>query len=494
MQFGSSPQALSNLPPPALRPRRPTAMATPGPLGSLPPPDVLVIGGGAAALCAAIAARRAGAATLLLEQAPRWLRGGNTRHSRNLRIAHGGPTPLATGVYPEQELCEDILRATDGAGDGALIRLLARRAAAVTDWLAGAGVQFQATAGGALPPSRKTAFLLGGGKSMINALYATAERAGVGIRYDCEVGALALGADGLQRVRYRQGADAGWLAPRTAIACCGGYQANRDWLRSQWGEAADGFVNRGTPFANGQVLASLLQQGALAVGDPQGAYLVAVDARSPADDGGIVTRVRAMPAGIVVDRNARRIADEGGDTASTRYALWGRRLVQCPGQIAWLILDARGLATAPPSLYPPIAADSVDGLAQGLGLPAATLARTLAEYNAATRPPVAGGQPDDWHTVGLEPPKTRQARPLTEPPFAAWPMRPGITFTGQGVGVEPDMRVRLHSGGRVGNLFAAGMIMAPNLIPRGYVSGLALTIGVVSGVIAGEAAARHAGR
>ncbi|AFL73652.1 FAD-dependent tricarballylate dehydrogenase TcuA [Thiocystis violascens] len=455
-------------------------------------PDVLVIGGGAAALCAAIAARRAGASVLLLEEAPRWLRGGNTRHSRNLRVMHESPSPLSVGVYPEAEFASDLQRATGGTTDPALARRLIQGSAEIADWLAGSGVLFQPTASGVLPPSRKTAFLLGGGTAMVNALYATAERLGVMIRYDCAVRDPRIGQGHLERIHCQQGSGTWALQPRAAIVCCGGSQANRDWLRDQWGNAAEGFINRGTPFATGEVLHALLRQGALPVGDPRGAYLVAVDARSPSDDGGIVTRVRCMPAGIVVDTHGRRIHDEGGDTASTRYALWGQRLAACPGQIAYLILDARGLRKAPPSLYPPLAADSIGGLAARLEIPAATLAETVARYNAAVRPPAAGADDSDWRTDGLEPPKSRHARPLIEPPFGAWPMRPGITFTYFGIAVDADTRVRLHDGGTVENLFAAGMIMAPNLIGRGYVSGLALTIGCVFGRIAGAEAARHA--
>ena len=498
-------------------------------------PDVLVIGGGAAALCAAIAARRAGASVLLLEEAPRWLRGGNTRHSRNLRVMHESPSPLSVGVYPEAEFASDLQRATGGTTDPALARRLIQGSAEIADWLAGSGVLFQPTASGVLPPSRKTAFLLGGGTAMVNALYATAERLGVMIRYGSAVRDPRIGQGRLDQIDCQQGPDtqldvgarlratagsgmsmppgepnhpqAGsdgggrsqnescrtWtLQPRTAIVCCGGSQANRDWLRDQWGLAAEGFINRGTPFATGEVLHALLRQGALPVGDPHGAYLVAVDARSPDDDGGIVTRVRCMPAGIVVDASGRRLHDEGGDTASTRYALWGQRLAACPGQIAYLILDARGLREAPPSLYPPLAAESIAGLAARLEIPAAALAETLARYNAAVRPPAAGADDSDWRTDGLEPPKSRHARPLIEPPFGAWPMRPGITFTYFGIAVDADTRVRLHDGGTVENLFAAGMIMAPNLIGRGYVSGLALTIGCVFGRIAGAEAARHA--
>jgi tricarballylate dehydrogenase len=429
---------------------------------------------------------------LLLEHAPRWLRGGNTRHSRNLRFAHEAPTPLSSGPYPAREFRSDLRRATHGTGDEALTELLVERSADAPDWLTGAGVHFQPVASGVLPPSRKTAFLLGGGKSMLNALYATAERIGVEIRYGCEVRELRLGPGGLERVLYRQGPDSGWIAPRAAIACCGGSQANRNWLRAHWGEAADGFINRGTPFATGELLECMLRQGALPVGDPRDAYLVAVDGRSPADDGGIVTRVRCMPAGIVVNRDGRRIGDEGGDTASTRYALWGQRLAHCPGQIAYLVLDSRGLAAAPPSLYPPIVAETLEGLAALLGIQSGPLAHTVARYNGAVRPPREGADPAGWHTVGLEPPKSCHALALADPPFAAYPMRPGITFTYRGVGVDAGMRVRREAGGTVPNLFAAGMIMAPNILPRGYISGLALTVGVVSGRIAGEEAARHA--
>lgn len=454
-------------------------------------PEVLIIGGGAAALSAAISARRAGATVRLLEQAPKALRGGNTRHSRNLRFMHPAATPLASGPYPEEEFWSDLERATQGNMDSSLARRLVRRSADLTDWLEGAGVRFQPVAGGVLPPSRKTAFLLGGGQSMINALYATAERIGVEIDYGTEVRDLVIRDGRLEQVLVERDGRAETLRPRAAVACCGGSQASRDWLRAQWGEAGAGILNRGTPFAEGRVLDAMLRQGAQSVGDPKAAYLVAVDARSPADDGGIVTRVRCMPAGIVVDATGHRTHDEGGDTASTRYAVWGQRLAHYPGQIGYLILDARAVREAPPSLYPPIGADSLAELATRLAIPPDALEGTMADYNAATRPPERPDDTTGWHTLDLAPPKSRHARPLTEPPFAAYPMRPGITFTYHGVGVDTEARVKLADGGRIENLLAAGMIMAPNIIGQGYVSGLALSIGIVFGRLAGEEAARH---
>lgn len=461
-------------------------------------PDVLVIGGGTAALCAAISARRTGTSVVLLEQAPEGLRGGNTRHSRNLRFMHRGETPLASGPYPAQEMQADLLRVTGGLADQALTDLLIRGSEDITHWLADAGVRFQPTSGGRVPASRKTAFLLGGGKSMINALYATAERLGVAIHYEAEVTELQLCGRRLTDLVSRSPLGTTTWRPGAAIACCGGAQANRNWLRGQWGDAANGFLNRGTPFAQGEVLLSLLHQGAQAVGDAKAAYLVAVDARSPPDDGGIATRVRCMPAGIVVDRAGRRRHDEGGDRASTRYALWGQRLASYPEQLAYLVLDARGLRSAPPALYPPIQADSIEALAARLDLPATALRTTIGAYNAAVVAPIGsrseGGDADTsaWRTRDLAPAKSSCALPIDQPPFSAYPMRPGLTFTYHGLKVDETTRIRRVDGDRMENLFAAGMIMAPNIIPRGYVSGLALTIGIVFGRIAGEEAARHA--
>jgi len=455
-------------------------------------PDVLVIGGGTAALCAAISARHAGARVSLLEQAPHGLRGGNTRHSRNLRIAHAEPTPFSLGNYPESDFLQDLWTATGGASDPELAARLVRGSTEATDWLVAHRVHLQPTSSDVLPPSRKTAFLLGGGKAMLNALYATAARIGVEIRYETEVNGLRLSGTCVERVEISDSGGTRIAKPRALVACCGGAQANRDWLRAQWGEAADGFVNRGTPYASGQVLLSMLDQGAAAVGDPGNAYLVAVDARSPADDGGIATRVRCMPQGIVVDIEGRRFHDEGVDTASTRYAVWGRRLAACPRQLAYVILDARGLRQAPPALYPPIAAETLAGLAVALAIEPTRLLATVADYNAAVRPQRDTGDSGTWHTEGLDPPKSRHALPLIEPPFAAFPMRPGITFTYHGVAIDARTRVRLTDGRCAENLFAAGVIMAPNIVGRGYVSGLSLTIGVVFGRIAGEEAARHA--
>ena len=451
----------------------------------LSPPDVLVIGGGIAALCAAIAAREAGARVALLEQAPRWQRGGNTRHSRNFRVAHAAPTLFSPGRYTEDEYLAELHHAAQGRGDPALARLLVRRSAGLADWLAARGVPFQPTGDGALPPSRRTVFCFGGGMVMLNILYARARSLGVDLRYATSARAIRLEGGRVRALVIEDDKGRQEVRPRAVIACCGGYQADPDRLRARWGEAAARFIVRGVPQARGEILFDLLDQGAAPVGEPGACHLVAVDARSPPVDGGIVTRVLGIPAGIVVDRTARRFHDEAADLGQNRYAAWGRLVADCPGQTAHLLLDAGGEASVRPPLFAPLRAATIGGLAAAAGLDPAALEATVAAFNAAIPPGAA-------HTEGIAPAKTRWARPIATPPFAAIPIRPGITFTCHGVKVDSSARVVMTDGTAAANLFAAGMIMAPNILGTGYLAGAAVTIGAVFGRIAGEEAARYA--
>jgi glycine/D-amino acid oxidase-like deaminating enzyme len=77
--------------------------------------DVVVLGGGNAGLCAALSAAGGGARVLVIESAPKALRGGNSRHTRNLRCMHDTPTDILTDIYPEEEFFADLVRVTGGS-------------------------------------------------------------------------------------------------------------------------------------------------------------------------------------------------------------------------------------------------------------------------------------------------------------------------------------------------------------------------------------------
>jgi len=457
------------------------------------PYDVLVIGGGNAALCAAITAREAGARVLLVEHAPRAMRGGNSRHTRNLRAMHLAPTSVLTDAYAEAEYWEDLRRVTGGATNEGLARMTIRASAEATAWAEARGVRFQPSLTGTLNLSRTNAFFLGGGKALVNAYYRTAERLGVDVLYDTEAQSLVLED---RRVREAVLSSKGFpetVRATSVVASSGGFQGNIEWLKEYWGEAAENFLIRGTPYARGRILRNLLDQGVAAVGDPTQCHAVAIDARAPRFDGGIVTRLDCIPFGIVVDRQGKRFYDEGEDLWPKRYAIWGRLVAQQPGQIAYCIVDAKSERLFMPSVFPAIRAGSIGEMARAFGLDAGTLESTVREFNASVRPGRFDGDAlDECATAGLTPPKTHWARALDTPPFLGYPLRPGITFTYLGVGVDDCARVLMQDGRPVENLWAAGEIMAGNILGKGYLAGFGMTIGTVFGRIAGREAAAHA--
>jgi tricarballylate dehydrogenase len=455
--------------------------------------DVAIVGGGNAGLCAALTAREAGARVIVLECAPQHARGGNSRHVRNLRCAHAAPTDILTESYSEEELLADLRRVNDGETDEALATLVVERSAECVPWLREHGVRFQASLRGTLQLSRTNAFFLGGGTALMNSHYAAADRAGVDVRYDAELLALELDGRACRALTLRTPAGTERLRATSVVLAAGGFEANLDWLREAWGDAARNFLVRGTPYNRGTALRLMLEAGAAPVADPRECHAVAIDGRAPAFDGGIVTRLDCVPLGIVVDRDGRRFYDEGEDFWPKRYAIWGKLVARRPGETAYCIVDAKVRDRFMPSVYPPFASDSIAGLAVALGLPAPGLAATVAAYNAAVQ---AGsfdpGTLDDCRTLGLSPPKSHWAQRLDAPPYWGYPLKPGITFTYLGLRVDEHARVQGADGAPFDNVFAAGEIMAGNVLRKGYIAGIGMTIGTVFGRIAGESAARHA--
>ena len=201
-----------------------------------------------------------------------------------------------------------------------------------------------------------------------------------------------------------------------------------------------------------------------------------------------------MPFGIVVNQEGRRFYDEGEDFWPKRYAIWGRLVAQQPGQIGHVIIDRKATGKFMPPVFPPVQADTIRELAGKLALDPDALEDTVARFNAAVRPGTFDWTAlDDCRTEGLEPPKTHWALPLDTPPFSSYSLRPGITFTYLGVAVDERARVIMADGSVSGNIFAAGEIMAGNVLGQGYLAGFGMTIGSVFGRIAGREAAAHAG-
>ncbi len=505
--------------------------------------DVVVVGGGNAALCAALEARRGGAEVVIIEAAPAYLRGGNSRHTRNVRYFHSGPDNFLVGSYEEEEFYQDLLQVTHGETNEELARMMIRASSDLGDWIRGNGVRWQGALKGTLQLNRTNAFFLGGGKALVNTYYETAAALGIEAVYDTEVVDIVPGAGAMSTLTLRRtpgastgsapgntnalnadfrlmanasldgpppqgawgrttaapfvdeprGAGEATISAKAIVVASGGFEANLGWMSQYWGEDVNNFAIRGTAYNRGKPLQVLLDKGAKPIGNPREFHAVAVDARGPQFDGGIVTRLDTVPFGIVVDREGHRFSDEGADFWPKRYASWGGLIARQPGQVAFSLLDAKMSDAFMPSLYPPIVSNTVHEMALELGLDPETVGETVANFNAAVQdgtydPTVL----DDCYTAGLEVPKSHWARRIDTPPFMAYPLRPGITFTYRGLAVNDHAQVLAENDDAIPGLYAAGEAMAGNILGRGYLAGFGMTIGSVFGRIAGREAVKYA--
>lgn len=456
--------------------------------------DLVVVGGGNAAVSAAMAADDRGARVLILERAPLPMRGGNTRHTRNIRCVHR-QDEFNAGDYCFDELWADLCGVGTGPSDEELAHFTVRDSETIPAWMAAHGARWQRPLSGTLQLGRTNRFFLGGGKALLNSYYRyLATRPDVTVVYDAKAeqfeftgprcdAVVVLLADG-RRAR---------VAARSVVCASGGFEANLDWLRRYWSDAVDNYVIRGTPYNDGHVLAQLYAADAASAGEEKGFHAIALDARAPKFDGGIATRLDTIPFGIAVNQLGQRFYDEGEDIWPKRYAIWGRNIAGQPGQLIFSLWDAKVNGLFLPPMYGVTTAGDLGDLAAQLGLDRAAVTATVTDYNAAVAP---GGtfDPavlDDCHTEGLAVPKSHWAQRLDQPPYYGVAMRPGITFTYMGVAVDLTARVKRADGSAFENVFAAGEIMSGNILSSGYLAGFGMTIGAVWGRRAGQQATEH---
>ncbi len=460
------------------------------------PWDVVVIGGGNAALVSAMSAREMGASVLVLERADPTFRGGNSRHTRNIRCVHDETTVYNTGAYTRDELWSDLCSVGSEPSNEELAELTVRESESVPAWMEDHGALFQPPLSGTLHLGRTNTFFLGGGKALLNQYYRTLAAMEVPVLYEASVEKMHFDGNDCAGLTVVTPQGQTTLKASSFVAAAGGFEANLDLLARYWGEGARNYHIRGPHFNDGTVLEELLRGGASTAGEERGFHSVAVDARSPKFDGGIATRLDSIPFGVVLNRDAQRFYDEGEDIWPKRYAIWGRNIALQPDQIAYCIWDSKVQGLFLPPMYGTYRGDTVEDLASAMGLDARHAAATVQEFNRAvpadapTRFDPAGL--DGVATTGISPAKTNWAQRLDSPPYFGVPARPGVTFTYRGVAVDRNARV-LHEGdSSFANVWAAGEIMSGNILSSGYMAGFGMTIGTVWGRIAGREAARHA--
>lgn len=479
--------------------------------------DVIVVGAGNAGMSAAFAAREQGASVLVLEKAARAWSGGNSAFTAGaMRLAHGGLDDLrdlvedderlaATDLpaYAADEFLADMRRVTSGRGDEAMARVLVGDSGEALRWLAGRGVRFrlmyerQAYAAG----GRWTFWgglavgVVDGGRGLVDQQAAAAERLGIEVRHEAAVEALA---DGGVVVRFPDGTRRTHAA-RSVVLAAGGFESNPQLRAGYLGPGWDVAKVRGTPYNTGEVLQAALAAGAAPYGHWSGCHAIQWDAGAPpTGDLEITNRFsrQSYPVGIVVNVDGERFIDEGADFRNYTYAKYGAEVLRQPNGIAFQVFDQRSLALLRAVDYDApgntrVQAGTLGELATALGVDGERLERTVRDFNAAiTGGPFDPAVKDGLRTEGLPVPKSNWALPLDSPPFVAFPVTCGITFTFGGLRVDEEARV-LDLGGRpLPNLYACGELVG-GLFFHNYPGGSGLTTGTVYGRRAGTAAAKY---
>ena len=478
-----------------------------------PPFDLVVVGAGNAALCAALAAVEHGARAAVLEAAPQNESGGNSWFTDGaFRVAFADPAQLKEIVppselaqadippYPPAAFRRDLARAGSNPD---LARVLADASLSTLRWMRRhCGVPFELIGDNQSWEADGRRKFFGGlcvrstdkGVGLIRALREKARQSGVEVFYESPARALIMADRAVVGVAF---ADDKEIRCGAVILACGGFEADAKQRATQLGAEWQNAVVRGTRHNTGAGLRMALDLGADAAGEWRGCHAVGTDANSPPFGDfakpGDIWKKHSYPYGILVNQNGERFVDEGADIRNYTYAQYGREILRQPGGVAWQIFDAQTAPLLRAEYRRPetakIQADSLQELSAQLDLDRERFLQTVAAYNAAVQEgEFAPHRKDGKAAAGLRPPKSNWALRLESPPFLAFPVVCGITFTFGGLRVDARARV-LRDGAPIPGLFAAGE-MVGDVFRASYPGGSGLMSGAVFGKIAGEEAAR----
>src|SRR5580700_3899760 len=487
--------------------------------------DVIVVGAGNAATCAALSAAEHGASVLMLEIAPQDAACGNSAFTGGaFRIVYHGFDDLArlipdisdhelsnvdVGTYTAEQYYDDMGRLTEYRSDPDLTEILITKSFETGVWMREQGVRFQLGLGRqAFRVDGKFKFwgglachIWGGGKELMKALGGRAAREGVPVLYDTPAVALLQGNDGVAGVRVRHQGRLVDLRAKAVVLACGGFEANAEMRARYLGPGWDLAKVRGSRFNTGQGLKMALDIGAAPAGHWSGAHACAWDINAPPFgdlDVGDRFQKHNYPFGIVVNARGERFLDEGADFHSYTYAKYGREILNQPNMFAWQVFDQKVVHLLREEYRIPRItkekADSFEELAPKLeGVDPRRFLDTVRAFNAAPRPdvPFNPNIHDGLATSGLPLDKTNWAQRLDQPPYEAYAVTVGITFTFGGLKITTNAEVEDTTGRPIPGLYAAGEIVG-GLYFHNYASGTGLMSGAVFGRLAGTNAAVYA--
>ena len=482
---------------------------------------VIVVGAGNAGLCAALAAREQGASVSVLECAPLAERGGNSRFTAGaMRVAYDGVEDLQSlmpdlsdseismtdfGSYTEQKFFDDMSRVTEYRSDPDLLDLLVGSSMETLQWMTGKGVRF-------VPIYGRQAFKVdgrfkfwggltveawGGGPGLVDALFSTAEKSGVTIHYNTRALDLVLKSNRVRGVKIAKGSERSELTADAVVLASGGFEANTEWRTRYLGPGWDLAKVRGSRFNMGDGIRMALNNGAMPYGNWSGCHSVGWEKNAP-EFGDLAVgdgfQKHSYPFSIMINADGERFVDEGADFRNYTYAKYGGEILRQPGQFAWQIFDSKVQHLLRDEYrirqITKIEADTLEQLVKKLeGVNGTRALRTIAEYNDAVdletifNPNIKDGK----GTRGIELPKSNWANRIDAPPYSAYAVTCGITFTFGGLKIDKEGQVIDTGGSKIPDLFAAGELVG-GLFYFNYPGGTGLTSGSVFGRIAGNSA------
>ena len=488
--------------------------------------DVVVVGAGNAAMCAALAAREhENVDVLVLERAPEEEAGGNTRFTAGaIRFAYDGVQDLRElmpdlsdeevartdfGTYTEDQFFDDMARVTENRTHPDLCELLVRRSKPTMMWLRSKGVRF-------VPIYGRQAFKVnnrfkfwggltveawGGGPGLVEAEKNAAEKGGIQIVYEARATSLLHDDNGVHGLIVRHKGQTRTIRCRAVVLAAGGFESNPEWRTRYLGPGWDLAKVRGTRFNTGDGIRMALEIGAAPCGNWSGCHAVGWDRNAP-EFGDLAVgdgfQKHSYPFGIMLNAKGERFVDEGADFRNYTYAKYGAVILSQPGQFAWQIFDKKVTHLLRDEYrirqVTKVTAGTLEELVGKLDdVDAAKALETIRQFNAAVRTDIAfdPNVKDGRRTQGLHVPKSNWANVLDTPPFEAYAVSCGITFTFGGLRITTDAQVLDTDGVPIPGLYAAGELVG-GLFYLNYPGGTGLMSGAVFGRIAGESAGRAA--
>ena len=408
--------------------------------------EIVIIGAGGAGMTAAIMAQQAGKDFVILEKMP--YVGGNTTK------ATGGMNAAETHYQKEQGIedskalfAADTMQGGHALNDPQLVAMLANSSSDAIDWLDSIGAELPKisfSGGASVNRIHAPADGSGVGNYLVDRFSAKLDELGVEVMLNTTATELLVDAEGKICGVKAEGADALYTFNcKAVVLATGGFGANLDMI-AEYRPDLQGTVTTNAPGATGDGILMAKALGADLVDIEQIQLHPTVEQTTSM----LITESVRGDGAILVNQQGLRFTNE----LLTRDAVSAAELAQ-EGQYAYILFDQnlRDHLKAIEKYVKAeltVQADTIEGLAEQLGIDPATLAKTLADWNEIVK---NQRDPDFGRTTGMN-------ADLTTPPYYAIKIAPGIHHTMGGVKINTAAEVINTEGKVIPGLFAAGEV------------------------------------